>query len=242
MGFFSDLAGGFSGLVTGGVPGLLSGINNSQQQSSANQINLDQAQVNRDFQERMSNSAYQRGMEDMRKAGLNPMLAFSQGGASTPSGSTGSVSPVKTDVPNALDKASTMMGMKSTAKAVEQSEAQTEKIRSDTGLNSGVAGIQQAQIKKINADASISSAEATRAQQEADFYKKNPEMIPIEKISGAASSALGVGADAGILLRLLGGAMGRGGKSLRPDQQKILKQYDNAKSRWDDADRKRRMP
>ena len=38
------------------------------------------------FQREMSNTSYQRAMEDMRKAGLNPILAGKLGGASTPSG------------------------------------------------------------------------------------------------------------------------------------------------------------
>lgn len=42
------------------------------------------------FQERMANSTYQRVTEDMKKAGLNPMLAIDQGGAPSPSGSMGS--------------------------------------------------------------------------------------------------------------------------------------------------------
>jgi len=40
------------------------------------------------FQQQNSDTSYQRGMEDMRKAGLNPILAGKMGGASTPTGAS----------------------------------------------------------------------------------------------------------------------------------------------------------
>ena len=68
-------------------------INRQFQQQSAKEamaFEASEAQKGRDFQQLMSDTAYQRAIKDMKAAGLNPILAVNQGGASTPSGFVGS--------------------------------------------------------------------------------------------------------------------------------------------------------
>lgn len=48
-----------------------------------------QNQMNRDFQERMANTQWQRGVEDMKKAGVNPLSAFTSAAGAVPAGSSG---------------------------------------------------------------------------------------------------------------------------------------------------------
>jgi hypothetical protein len=67
------------------------GVYNHIEQQTAMNFNSAEAAKNRAWQEQMSNTSYQRAVEDMKKAGINPILAYTQGGASTPSGAQGTI-------------------------------------------------------------------------------------------------------------------------------------------------------
>lgn len=79
---------------------IMQGVYNHIENSVAMNFNSTEAMKNREWQEHMSNTAYQRAVADMKEAGLNPILAFQNGGASTPGGSAGTISGASMGAPS----------------------------------------------------------------------------------------------------------------------------------------------
>lgn len=111
-------------LATAGAKAL-GGIVGGAFQSKMSQAN---AREQMDFQERMSNTAYQRAASDLEAAGLNRILAIGSP-ASTPGGAMGQVADFGNLIGGAVDTGIAGYG---TAQQVVQSKAQTDNILQQT--------------------------------------------------------------------------------------------------------------
>ncbi|AXH74057.1 MAG: DNA pilot protein [Microviridae sp.] len=156
----------------GAAGSLAGGALSSSGQQAANaqtaQFNAMEAQKNRDFQERMSGSAYQRAMKDMRAAGLNPLLAYQQGGSSTPSGSQASAT-----FENAMEgmgKGVTSAGG-AAARAIElkNTMAQTANTVSQADLNKANEDLSKLNGVKAAQDTVTSGAQASKLAAETAY-------------------------------------------------------------------------
>lgn len=181
--------------------GVLSGVMGIAGTYLSNQQSAQQAQRQMDFQREMSNTAHQREVEDLRKAGLNPILSALGQGASTPTGAQGTVNDFGPGISKGFDTAIAMRGMQ---KELQMKDASIGNLDADTS-NKG------AQRNLINAQAHSSAVEAKmkglqadvlektlpsvikKAKAEGDYSELNQIMGVIQSGASSASDILGIG-------------------------------------------------
>lgn len=149
-------------MLLGGLD-VIGGMTANQQQVAASREQMD-------FQERMSSTAYQRAMQDMREAGLNPMLAAKVGAASTPAGA---MPQIRNVLGEAVGRISSAASAVKTPYEVDKVGAEILKIGAETGVS-------QARAREINQSINLMAQQQMTETQRSNLVYQQVQKLKAE--------------------------------------------------------------